>query len=285
MIKQAIFILWFLFFAALTDAAVWENIPAFPQAQKVKQEDTLVNNKQIQTTIYTTAASPQEVVAFYRAKLSSFGWKLESEIAQQGINMLVLSKEDKYLNVMVQNIMGKNFLTITQSILSKEPPPKEEKSCPECEKQSEELRKKLKLTSESILEDAQIAKEFSPQIDVSSEEDTPGKDLQFVPRYPGAVRVNDIERENGKKVSLTYYSRDSVEAVVDFYRRNMGNYYWNPGDEVDFSDIPEELSEKIKVDIKGKSLVFKSATASCIISITEESQNKGTIIGVNYNEK
>ena len=94
-----------------------------------------------------------------------------------------------------------------------------------------------------------------------------------------------MERESGKKISLAYYSQDSVEAITDYYLLNMGNYYWKLENEVDFQNLPEKLAKTLNTDIKGKSLVFKSPSASCIISVTEDPQNKGTVIGVNYNEK
>jgi len=273
MIKQIVLIFCFLSFAAISKAAVWENIPAFPQAERIRQEETLVNNSPARTTVYSTLASPEEIVKFYKTKLINFGWKLETEANQQGIEMLMFSKGDKFLNIMLQSILGKNFITLAQSInpkeLLKQKPP-----CPECEKKQEELNKGIEPARDLISKDENFSKK-----------DTPGRDLQFVPRYPGAVRASAMERENGKKVNLSYYSQSSVEDVVNFYRQNMGNYYWQLDNQIDFQNLPEGLAEKIPVNINGQSLVFKSSSASCIISITEEPQSKGTIIGVNYNEK
>lgn len=275
----------FLSFAATSKAAVWENVPALPQAQKVKQEETLINNNPVQTTIYTTATESKEIAEFYKTKLTNFGWKLETETAQQGVNLMAFSKQNKILNIMVQNIIGKNFISIAQSIAPKEVP--KETPCPECQKTKKDLIEKLKLKlskGEEIKED-DLPKDLFPKEPILPDEDSPGRDLQFIPRYPGAIRTNSVEKEGGKKVSLTYFAKDSVEKVVNFYRQNMGNYYWKLDKEVDFQNLPEALSEKINVDIIGQSLVFKSPSASCIISITEEPQTKSTIIGVNYNEK
>lgn len=290
MTKQILLLLCFFFFAEFSEAAVWENIPALPQAQKLKQEEALVNNSPAQTSIYTTLATSKEIIEFYKAKLANFGWKLGSEINQQGVNLTVFSKADKILTIMVRNMLEKNFITVTQSIMPQRDS-KETQACSECEKRKEELKKKLGVSKDSfnkeinIPEDV-IASEGGPKEMSLPKEDTPGRDLQFVPRYPQAVRVNDMEREKGRKVSLAYYTKDSVENVINFYRQNMGNYYWQLENEIDLQNLPQGLSEKIKVAITGKSLVFKSPTASCIISITEDPQNdQGTIIGVNYNEK
>lgn len=291
MVKQILLLLCFLFFAALSEAAVWENIPALPQAQKLKQEEALINNSPAQTSIYTTLAASDEIIEFYKTKLTNFGWKLGSEMNQQGVNLIVFSKADKILTIMIQNMLEKNFITVTQSMVPKKDL-KEAQPCPECEKHKEELKKKLGLSEESmgkiinVPEDVIALRTPKAKEMTLPKEDTPGRDLQFVPRYPQAVRVNDMEREKGKKVSLAYYTKDSAESVISFYRQNMGNYYWQLENEVDLQNLPQGLSEKINVAITGKSLVFKSPTASCIISITEDPQNnQGTIIGVNYNEK
>lgn len=289
MIKYIVLFFFFLSFAQLSEAEIWENIPAFPQAQKVKQEEILVNNKPVQSTIYSTSVKSEEIIKFYKTKLINFGWNLKSEIKQRGMNSLVFYKEDNVVNLIVQNILERNYITIAQSKTKKESLKKEEAPCPECETRKEELIKKLGVSKESLDKGVTITedmmKSLTPKETVLPAEDSLGKDLQFVPRYPGGVRVNDVERENGKKVSLAYYTKDPVEQAVDFYRKNMGNYYWTLEKEIDFQDLPEAVSEKIKMNIKGKSLVFKSKSASCIISITEDPQSKSTIIGVNYNEK
>ncbi|MDD5166993.1 MAG: hypothetical protein PHQ57_06375 [Candidatus Omnitrophica bacterium] len=277
-------ILYSLFFISTAGATIWEDIPALPQAQRIKQEEIMVNNSPAQTTIYSTLATPQEIVEFYKTKLINFGWKLEGQTSQQGIEVLMLSKGDKLLNIMLQNILGKNFITLAQSI-KPEGLVKQKSSCPECEKLEAEIKKKLETSKEFDIKEMKIPEGSMPKIDILPKEDAPGKDLQFIPRYPGAVRVNNVERNNGKKTTLAYYTKASVGDVLDFYRQNMSNNYWNLEKEIDFQNLPEALTKGINIDIKGKSLVFKSQVASCIITVTEEPQNKTTIIGVNYNEK
>lgn len=249
-IIRKVFILCFLVLISFADAAIWENIPAFPQAVKIKQEETLINNNTVQITVYSTTEPIEKAVEFYKSRLTNFGWTLTSQTNQQGINLAVFSKGDGLINILLQNMLGKNFITITQSMV-----------CSECEGKREEKAEGVPTS------------------------DTPGRDLQFVPRYPKAIRVSETERENGKKVAINYYTKDSVERALDFYRKNMGNYYWKLENEIDFQNLPEKLSEQLNPNIKGKSLVFKNSSSSCIISIIEEPQYKGTIIGVNYNEK
>ncbi|MCK9603360.1 MAG: hypothetical protein M0R66_03280 [Candidatus Omnitrophica bacterium] len=277
-------IFYFLFSISVAGAAIWEDIPALPQAQRIKQEEIMVNNSPAQTTIYSTLATPQEIVEFYKTKLINFGWKLEGQTSQQGIEVLMFSKGDKLLNIMVQNILGKNFITLAQSI-KPEGLVKQGSPCPECEKLEAEIKKKLETSKEFDIKEMKISEGSMPKTDILPKDDAPGKDLQFIPRYPGAVRVNNVERNNGKKTTLAYYTQASVGDVLDFYRQNMSNNYWNLEKEIDFQNLPEALTKEINIDIKGKSLVFKSQVASCIITVTEEPQNKATIIGVNYNEK
>ncbi|MBL7081305.1 MAG: hypothetical protein ISS44_01890 [Candidatus Omnitrophica bacterium] len=245
------------------EAAIWERIPVFPQAERIKEEETLVNNIPAQISIYSTVVPPEEVIEFYKTKLTNFGWSLVKETNQQGINLIVFSKKDKFVNITVQDILGKNFITTTQGKAPEELP-EEASSCPDCQKG---------------------LKTFEGQGIGVLEEDTPGQDLEFVPRYPGSIRANVTERKNGKKVTLSYYSQDSVEDVINFYRQNMGYYHWVLENELDLTNLPESLSTQLPISFNGRSLTFKSSFASCIINIFEEPQAKGTIIGIVYNEK
>ncbi len=286
MFKQLISVLVIFSFFASAEAAIWENIPVFPQAQKVKQEEMTIDGNPAQSSIYTTQSPPEEVVEFYKTKLGNFGWELKSDRDQRGVKLLIFYKKDKMLNLIVQSMLGKNYITLTQSQLP-ETTPGGTTPCPACEKKKQELIEKLKLSEGTKLEDVDInqIKGAFPQESVAPEEDTPGRDLQLVPRYPGAVRASAMERDNGKKMNLSYYTQHSIDDVVNFYRQNMPNYYWKSVDELDFQNLPAGMNDKVGVDIAGQSLVFKSPSASCIISITEEPQTKGTVIGIAYNEK
>jgi len=255
-------------------AGLWEGMPTLPSSERIKFEEALINNSPVQVSVYSTDMSLEEAVNFYKDKLSSFGWLLVSGVARDGVNAIAFSKNDKLLNISLRSIQGKNYVTITQSMVPEEMLTEKER-CSDCEQKSPDMLKGQPQQPQNtgISDGASIL------------EDNPGKDLALVPRYKGAVRANSIERDKGRKVTLTYFTKDPVEKVVDFYRQNMASYYWALENEVDLQKLPKPIAEQVGLSIKGESLVFKSSSASCIINISEEPQGKGTVIGVSYNEK
>jgi hypothetical protein len=276
-----VFGIWCLLSAA--EAAVWENIPVFPNAQKVKQENVIIDNKPVYDAIYTTNAPIGEVLEFYKSKMANFGWSMNTESIQADMGIAVFGKGGAATNVTVQSIMGKNFITVVQT---QAPELSDNKPCAECDqKMGDELMKQLESVPEGVDPAERLHVEPEPGAGKIPTEDTPGKDLQTVPRYPGATRMNSAERNNGKKAALTYFSTDTVEKIESFYRQNMSTYNWALEKEVNFQDAPREIYDKMGISLTGESLVFKNRFASCIISIFKEPQGKGTIIGVNYDEK
>ena len=273
-------------------AAVWENLPVFPGAQRFKQEEIDVNGLPAQTAIYTTTSSDQEVADFYQTKMVNFGWKQESQTSQQGIVAMAFSKKDKVATLMYQQIMGRNFITLTQSSMRGESASGAgaagNSNCPDCAQSAEDFGKKLGISSgQEVNKRTELpsAGTGSKETDASLLEDTPGIDIKTVPRYPGAVRVNSFERGNGKKINIAYLTQASVSDVLAFYANNMETYNWTLDNTVDLQDMPKGLAEQVNVNFKGKSLVFKNDSASCIINVFKEPQGMGTIIGINYNEK
>lgn len=265
MLIFSIFTAVFLITFSLADAAVWENVPALPQAKKLRQEELLINNSPAQSVIYFTDVSVEEIVEFYKTKLINFGWKLESEVENGKTRALLFSKREDYANIMISDFQGKNYITIAQSKIPKESDnPEEEPVCLECK---DELKKSFAWMHPS---------------------DIPGRDLPLIPRYPEAIRVSSVESENGRKADLSYYTRGSLEDVLSFYRQNMSNESWELEKEIDFQKLPPGLSDALKlVDLKGKSLIFKGPIGKCIISVLENPQEgkDSLIIGIKYNAK
>lgn len=265
MLIFSIFTAVFLLTFSLADAAIWENVPALPQAKKLKQEESLINNSPVQSAIYLTEVPAEEIVEFYKTKLINFGWKLESEVENEKTRALLFSKREDYANIMISDFQGKNYITIAQSKIPKESDnPEGESVCLECK---DELKKSFTWMHPS---------------------DIPGRDLPIIPRYPEAIRVSSVERENGRKADLSYYTRGSLEDVLSFYRQNMSNESWELEKEMDFQKLSPGLSDALKlVDLKGKSLIFKGSSGKCIISVLENPQEgeDSRIIGIKYNAK
>lgn len=250
---------------------MWENIPVFPRAEIVRQEEALANNTPVQISIYSTSVQPEEVAEFYKTRLANFGWKLEIDTAQQGVAIMNFMKGEKFLSIIQQSINGKNIISVSQRGVPKAP--SEEPPCADCQQQPPDPGS------------AAAPVQYTPGQISYPKADLPGGDLQFVPRYPGAVRINSLERGSSMKTSLAYYTSDPVDRVVDFYRQNMGTYNWNLEQSVDLKDLPGGIPPEIDQGFTGKTLVFKSSLGSCIISIFHKPKNNVTVIGVNYDAK
>lgn len=252
---------------SLAEAALWESLPVFSGSERIKQEEVLANNTKAQIAVYSAQASLGEIGEFYKEKLNQYGWQLNSETTQQGVTAMLFAKKDKVVNVMLQSVSGRNFITVTQSHLSGSDVA-EDADCPDCQQK------------ESAAQGAQ-----DEQPSLFPKEDVPGFDLKTVPRYPGALRINSIERDSGRRASLSYYINDSVEKVLDYYKTNMGIYNWTLDKGINFQGLPAGAPGGEKASMSAQTLVFKNAQGSCIISIFHDTQNNGTVISINYNEK
>ncbi len=231
-----------LLFSA-TAAVAWEIIPAYPQAEKFKEEEILVNNTPIKTTIYRSSSPAEEILGFYKDRFSAQGWVVESEVNQQGTILVNFSQENKFINIVTQQMQGESFTTLVQG-------------------------ERAAKTPGAILKSAQDC----PECGEAPQEDAPGRELHFLPRYPGAVRVSTVERKQSGKVDLAYSSQDAPEKILDYYYNAMPNRGWA---------FVEEISLET---LNSSSLIFEGPYGRCLVSVVRDPQNvENTIIGVKYN--
>lgn len=288
-IRGFIFSLFFFgIFIPLACALNWKELPEFPRARLMKQSDINRNNQPGRMFIYTAKAKRGEVISFYKKELARAGWKLEQEQVPQDMNVLLFSWEDQQVAIMLQKISGELFISVLQNQLQDESAAAEN-ACPECQEKLKALTKEAETlsTQEYQAKAEEIYKEMAAKKkDALLENDSPGEDLEFVPRYPKSVRVSSVKMDGGKKVTLAYLSQDTENKIVDFYLQFMGAEGWSLDRTVDFQNMPKDFLKAFKsAPPQGKSLIFKGLLGRCMIIITTNSGINGVLIGVRYNAK
>ena len=274
-----IFIIFFsLYLISVSPAAVWSGIPKPEGAKIIKEEETRVNNQLVYTSIYSLAGGSPNISEFYKAKLPNFGWKLGTETSEKGITLLSFSKKDIVVNILQQRYAGKNLIFVVQASTAKE---LDREECPECEEKMAEFQKELENSADPEEAKAKLTdslkKIYAAKQAAFPEKDMPGKDLLFVPRYPQSIRIQTIEAEKNQEVRLTYYTRDSLAQVLDFYRQFMKVEYWELVKEVDFQDLaqspelpPEVLKAMQQLKLIGKEFSFKGPRGKCRVTALDQ---------------
>lgn len=283
-----LFLFLFGFFIPLAQALSWKELPVFPRVRLIKQGEIFRNNQPGQMFIYSVQAKRSEIIEFYRKELARAGWKIEQELAPKEMNVLLFSWEDQQVAIMLQKISGELFISVLQTQIQDKASP-DESPCPECQEKLKALEEESGTLSpqEYKAKAEEIYKEMAAKKkDALMNDDSPGEDLKFVPRYPKSVRVSNVKMDGGKKVTLAYLSQDTEDKIADFYLQFMGAEGWSLDRTVDFQDMPEDFLKALKTDPpEGKSLVFKGPMGRCVIIITTNPGIDSVIIGVKYNAR
>jgi len=77
-----------------------------------------------------------------------------------------------------------------------------------------------------------------PNINALDIKETGGRDLPFIPRYPGSTRLTSIIRED-KEGFFLYASQDSAGKIASFYRKNLFSSGWRLSQEFKIPMFPE----------------------------------------------
>ena len=263
---------------SVSPAAVWPNIPKPEGAKIIKEEETRVNNQLAHTSIYSLTGESPDISGFYKVKLPNLGWKLGTETSQKGIILLSFSKKDLVVNILQQRHSGRKLIFVVQASTAKE---LDQEECPECKEKLAEFQKELENSADPEEAKVKLAdslkKIYAAKQAALPERDMPGKDLLFVPRYPQSVRIQTIEAEKSQEVRLTYYTRDSLAQVLDFYRQFMKVEYWELVKEVDFqelaesAELPREVSQAMQqLKLTGKEFSFKGPRGKCRVTVLDQ---------------
>lgn len=214
-------ILGFICWIPLASAAIFEKLPIAYGAKDVYTEESLKNSYTLKTTGYTTDAKAEEVITFYKKQLALNNWQLSKDSTVEAPSQEVRTSsyyypgdEERSTKIVEENPRRKNqpiesfYFTKGNSFVSLVVADQDEKGrfvtaiqgltadCKECLK-------------DSNVEDSSLA-----------------KDLQFVPRYPGSLKVGSEEKKNPKRVRLTYTAQAGIDDAVDYFLSAMPSFDW-----------------------------------------------------------
>lgn len=208
-------------------------VPAPPQSVIMNTQNmpaaTYSKDVETKVTSYISAKSAKEIIRFYKRSLKDDGWTLLSEIAKGPIAILALGKDNNKVvaSITVQDSSdgGSNvYVAVAQEL------------------------------GEGPASDAYA---------IGSVGEAPGKDPNWAPAYPGAIRRMYNEDKQTGQVTVVYAANDSVEQVVKFYSERMPNSGWWLKDKVSL--------EKIAGLGKGnyQNLVFEGWQGNCVVSVNK----------------
>jgi hypothetical protein len=205
----------------VASAAIFEKLPIAYGAKDISVEESLKNSYTLKTTGYTTEAKAEDVIIFYKKQLALNNWQLVKDSTvgassqearassyyypgdnegskkiveenpkrkNQPIDTFYFTKGNAFISLVVadQEERGR-FVTAIQGLTA---------DCKECSK-------------DPNVEDSSLA-----------------KDLQFVPRYPGSLKVGSEEKKNPKRIKLTYTAQAGIDDVADYFLSAMPSFDW-----------------------------------------------------------
>lgn len=223
--KSAIFIIFiFLFSGAVLamDAQLW-NAPLLPDAAVIWKDKPLnIANVDARATLLRSKMGTQEILEFYERALVRDGWKIKDIFGQANIE--AFTKDNNYMYVAVKET-NDNFGRYVYLASS-----------------AADMAVCRMISANGIGPDGLLL------------QDTPGKDLVDVPRYPASKRIiNIFSPQEGD--SLTYQAQANINDVVRFYQASLKPTGWKLADIIDPDD--PKIRKNLPTDIKLGKNVFK----------------------------
>ncbi len=227
---------------AIIHAAWWEEkrFPVPQNTEQVKQQTKKIAGFDFKFTYYVSTQDTQSIKEFYRRELGNLGWserQLQQDLAKikndaeaasklkalPG-NMFSDSKDDTAGNIFFENnlVFEKDEVMLTITFLP-------EAAVRDGKTKFSLSEGKLELQKKQAISESQYVPELLAK---------PKKNV--TPLYPGAILINLSEKEDYLKA--TYFTKDYIEDVADFYKQNMSGFGWSlinetPVTKVDFTNL------------------------------------------------
>lgn len=276
-----------------------ERIPAPPYAVKIDQRNYSHQKANTEYTRYQSSSSVKEIFDFYLTRLNQAGWKLIQHKPQVG--MLSFSKGNSYVNITAfasSNSSGTDvFISKGKVSLPKELKGMTLEDFKEVQRTGEippQLQNYIQAHPESFIkmtpqqqeqykQTGKLPPEIKEKVEQKRKEkkingDVQGRDLSWLPRYPGAKRI--LYQEDAPQrgcVTLVYRSEgDVTEGALDFVRSKMIGAGWSSTQTVRMGKIPVFNKDG------GTVAFFRSAEGNCVINVNYLEQENDTVIGVVY---
>ncbi|MCM8779532.1 MAG: hypothetical protein NC914_00025 [Candidatus Omnitrophica bacterium] len=164
-------------------------LPDYPSAKKLIESQPNIDGRRYKSVMYSTTDSAAKVIDFYKENLKDdFAILYEKMDKEQGgVLFADKTKEGIYLNLFCVYSPVQNS-TIIQVSYNLDP--------------------------------------FLPASDADAETEVAGKDIPWVKRYPGSIRISFYEDEAGNYRVVYRASTDCLKCVIDHYRQELMSWGW-----------------------------------------------------------
>jgi len=203
------------------------DIPTPPNSEETKQETRMLGNSEYDFIYYSSALGANQIKEFYRQHLPESGWK-EKKILDDLKQVQGFKVDTSLSNALGQNLIFEKDTDML--IINFLPPALPQKGA---------TRFTLALGKSIIREVPPEEADFIPKLIAE-----PKKDV--FPVYPDASLISLSEPEN--TIKATYFSKDNIHSVAEFYKVKMLNYGWSligekPAEKIDTSLNKEEMAK------------------------------------------
>ncbi|MCM8792476.1 MAG: hypothetical protein NC826_05000 [Candidatus Omnitrophica bacterium] len=250
--KFFLIIIFLLFIPEAFSFAQDSYIPIPAQTTKETEQEMMLNGIKHKIQAYQSSLSPDEILDFYKGFFIPNGWEIK-EIdpnEQAGYE----SESDYEVN--------EDFARIQATLFSK----------------GKDIILLTFVKSEGGKTNYMLNYSYG-RTEIFEDKDSPGKDLEFIPRYPGSIRYVSIETEG--MTLLNYHSKDSKEQIEKFYQSKMPKFGWKGGGALSKEKISEITKKKMLTEIGTWGLLtFESDRGYCMISVALIEKSNLNNIGI-----
>lgn len=223
------------------------SVPILPSAKDLWGGSQIVeiNGIPTKTLCFSSDTPLSQILDFYKTELPKYGWQLG--MRWEGLYAEYFTKADNFLYVAGSGTIRGYDLAMTKFVVV--------------------------LSKRELHLCATINLLLGPNF-----KEMDGKDLSFIPRYPGSVRALSIVRED-KEAFFVYAAREDAYKIADFYRKNLASSGWRISKK--FS-VPRSC---IQTSFSATALLFErdnKDSLSIYISYCTQSQANIIIISYNY---
>jgi hypothetical protein len=248
-----------------------KELPSYPKVivGSEWQMESLVNEVPVTTILFCSTDPIDKIIKFYEEGMIKKRWKViypgdKSQLKKKGIDISQIPQIDPEKGSFLALKKG----DITYSIVALKSPPSGSLMLP----LPHNLVTPPLQEGVSTVYIRRTAGEISYG---SPTEDAPGKEVANVSRYPKTIRKAYIELGQGEGgIALIYESKDGLERIVDFYRRDMAQRGWRA------MPLPQEEESKERL------ILFQNREGEgCLVCVTPSEEADSFQIVILYQKR
>lgn len=200
-------------------------LPVPPYAEEVKKDSRRIAGQEFSFTYYTSTQDTATIKDFYRSRLPNLGWKEKTPLKDL-VQIPNFKLEPSLSNVFEQNLMfEKDGSTLIINFM------------PQGVFKDGKTRFSVSKGKLDIKAGLPKDTDFTPELLTKPQK-------EVAPIYPGASLITLSEQPHLSQA--TYFSKDDMETIIEFYKTRMPRYAWylveeKPVEKIDSGDY--DLSE------------------------------------------